>query len=1106
MNRNRLSHVSGLADHLSRLEPLLILLLAPFFIFPRPKLTPWLMALVPLLWLLRWLAQGRIIRQTPLDAPLLVILLMVVVSLWATFDLHQSFPKLCGIYLGIALFYALRHHLRTERAIWLTTIGIFVGGVALAGVSLLGTRWSAGKVPLLASWLEPLYERFPTMLQGIPRAEQGFNANQVGGSLTLFIPLAVALLLHQLRHRRLQLGWFLTTLGLGGALGLMSLVLVLTQSRMAYLAVAFALLILIASLGRWPRRAVLILVILGVGAVIYRGPAEIARAIFGVWRLDTLTGELSLWGRLEIWKRSLRVIQDHPLTGIGFDNLFPVIHARYPTFFISPGRDATHAHNFFLQTALDLGLPGLFAFIWLLIALGSMLWRARRHTTSPGYRTLATGLFLGLLAQLLFGLADAIALGQKPGIFLWAYLGLGTTLWTNVMEAEGTRGARDKTSHIISYVSRLASYVSLHPVRIACLSLVLFSIAWGYGRVSRARTWASLLRADMQMMQSLTQNESQDRVLQETQKILAQTRGDLKGIQTEFALPLTLAPHLGWVPGYGEDLRAVPILLRIGLQMTEAGEQVIEIIQPVMSSPTDDAMPEVAIGALESNCPQLERALSLLDSAHRARQTISSHQLSPRLAGLVDRLDQMLPLMENGLRGTLALPEILGASEPRTYLILVQNEDELRATGGFISGVARVTLDRGRIVKLDFEDSYSVDDFSHAYPVAPKPLREVWGPVPWLFRDSNWNPDFPTTAQRAVELYRVRYEDVKVDGVVALDQQAIKRLVTALEPLDVVAYPQPVTGDNVLQAARDAWAPSEEEGLTREWWQQRKRFMGRVLVTAVRKMQNESEHVSLTNAAQAVLQSLEERHLFIYLLEDGPAAQTLQEAGWDGAIQDVPRDYLMTVDTNLGFNKVNPLITERLTYTVDLRDQTEPRATLTLVHQHTGARTGKPCRHGSRYDLTYEQMMQRCYWDYLRVYVPQGSQLKEATSHLVPGELLLTGHDRPGQADVLPDQAGKSVFATFFVLGRGERTKTKFSYDLPPYVVGQAENAWHYRLYVQKQGGTRARAVRVVLHLPSEAEAVSPIPTQREGNRLVYQLNLQADTTISVRWRPALTP
>jgi len=1106
-----LSH--SLAHYVSHIEPLLILLLAPFFIFPRPDRTPWLMLIVPLLWLCRWLARGRLTVRTPLDLPLLILLAMVLVSLWATFDPALSFPKLCGVFLGITLFYALVNSVRTERGVWLTTSLLLVSGAAVAGVSLVGTQWSGGKVPMLYPFLAPFYQRLPPLLRGVPRAEEGFSANQVGGTLCLFIPLAAALLLYQVRHPRRALRWTLSTLGLAGVLVLTIGVLLLTQSRQAYLSVVLALLVLGAFQGRWSRVAAIAALIAGAGLVAWYGPEKTAQAIFGVRSLDMLAGYASWAGRVEIWNRSLRVLWDHPLTGIGFDTLFCVIHARYPTFLIVPGRDLTHAHNIFLQAALNLGLPGLAAFVWLLAAFGWMLWRVWRGTTFPAYRTLVIGLFSGLLAHLIFGLADAVALGAKPGVFIWAYLGLGAALWAS---EQGGGGAEKRRRSIVRRLtSMLRSRFTFHDSRFWSLGiglLVILSLfGWGYGRLARARTWLSLIEADLTAMQTLAREGPQAIAPWQPEELLRATRSDLLGLEAEFALPLALASHLGWLPGYGADLEAAPALLQMGLSLTVIGEDVLEPLHPLLALSEEDAagdegVLEAVVGTFQSARPQLTETLVTLEEVRRTRQAIRTARLSPWMGRWVAQFDQMLPLLEDSVRGALALPELLGRSEPRTYLVLIQNDDELRPTGGFISGAAWVVLEEGRVVELTFEDSYAVDDFSQPYPDPPVPLREIMGAQLWLFRDSNWSPDFPTSARAAIELYRLRY-DVEIDGVLALDQQALQSFVASLEPLEIAeyppdaAYPQPLTGENVIQAVRESWAPSEDEGFTNEWWRRRKDFMGRLLTEAVRKLQDEPGEVNLMSLAWAAVRASEERHLFVYV----PEAEVLHQAGWDGALLDAPGDYLMVVDANLGFNKVNPYVTESLSYTVDLRDPSRPQATLIILHRHNAPETGDPetsvpCLHEPRYDLTYEQMMHRCYWDYVRIYVPRGSRLLEATPHPVPGSMLLTGEDLTGEVQVLPDEAGRTVFATFLVLAPGEWTETRFVYELPSGAVEPEGNTWRYTLRIQKQGGTSANEVQVALALPAEAKVVSisPPPTEREGNVLLYRLLLRTDIDLEV--------
>jgi hypothetical protein len=114
-----------------------------------------------------------------------------------------------------------------------------------------------------------------------------------------------------------------------------------------------------------------------------------------------------------------------PFTGIGLNHFplalldfYPIAPSLYGDFFVNY---YPHAHNLYLQTALDFGLPGLAAFLGIggLAIRGGL--RALRRGREPA---LAAGLLLGLLAHAVYSLVDAVALGSKPGPLLWAVLGL----------------------------------------------------------------------------------------------------------------------------------------------------------------------------------------------------------------------------------------------------------------------------------------------------------------------------------------------------------------------------------------------------------------------------------------------------------------------------------------------------------------------------------------------------------------------------------------------------------------------------------------------------------------------------------------------------------
>ena len=128
--------------------------------------------------------------------------------------------------------------------------------------------------------------------------------------------------------------------------------------------------------------------------------------------------------RGELWQRATQAIADFPLTGVGMNNFRRLMPTMYPTLLATPQVDIAHAHNHLLQAALDLGLPGLTAYLALWIGAAWMLAAAYRRALNATERALAGGLAAGLIAHFVFGMADVIPLGSKVGVLFWLTLAL----------------------------------------------------------------------------------------------------------------------------------------------------------------------------------------------------------------------------------------------------------------------------------------------------------------------------------------------------------------------------------------------------------------------------------------------------------------------------------------------------------------------------------------------------------------------------------------------------------------------------------------------------------------------------------------------------------
>lgn len=577
------------------------------------------------------------------------------------------------------------------------------------------------------------------------------------------------------------------------------------------------------------------------------------------------------------------------------------------------------------------------------------------------------------------------------------------------------------------------------------LSIVIPLMAlmgWLGLRGYRAATQARLALADLNRLQAVAGRPTLG-AFPELQANLTALETHLCGTQQAARPFLWLAPRLSWVPQYGPDLAALPALLDMAIQTATAGREATEALAPavevIQAGSGLDRLPEL-LAALQAASAQLNEAELRLVAAEMTRATIRG-PLHPRLEAQIGRLDRWLPQARTALTLARLAPALLGADAPRTYLILAQNSHELRATGGFISGAGYVTLEGGRIVQLKMADSYAADNWTQPHPAPPLPLTEQMGLQLWTVRDANWSPDFVEASEVARALY-TQDQGVHTDGALAFDLEAARLLVGALGPLQVQGIDEPLTAANTIRWMKEAWQSptATEESIAspqrREWFRSRKDFMGELVAAAFARLQN-GANLDPVALGRTLLTLLEQRHLQISV-DDPAVAALLAERGWDGGLRPpAGSDFLAVIDSNVGFNKVNAVVRPALAYRVMAVDG-DLESTLVISYTHGAPAGSEPvCERSPRYGDSYDELTRRCYWNYLRVYVPGGSQLLTAQ-----GLKKVT---------VEAGERGTTVFAGDFVAQPGETYTVTLRYRLPADL-----SAVPYRLFVRKQGGTVA--------------------------------------------------
>ena len=591
-------------------------------------------------------------------------------------------------------------------------------------------------------------------------------------------------------------------------------------------------------------------------------------------------------------------------------------------------------------------------------------------------------------------------------------------------------------------------------------------------------------------------------------------RRDVVLVQRETAVFMPLAPYFGWLPRVGPLVEASPQLIEMADWGTRTAVFAYQGLHPALdifnnesSTPAIPALVE-QLALAQPDLVQAELALARVVAAREALPREA--ELPWRVRTLLAQADEWLLPGQRGLAMSQALPAILGHDQPRRYLILAQNEDEIRATGGFLSGVGVLLVDQGQIVQIEFQDASRVDAWAETgfslvkpYDFAPQPYQDLMGLQPFLFRDANFWPDFPTSAEVALDLYAYGQDDLTpFDGVIAIDQFFLQLLVEATGSLQLEDG-QIVNSNNLIAAMQEAWGEREEDETAAVWLRQRKNFIGIFAQALRQKLEQDLGSVDLLLLVQNMDGAAQGKHLQLYL-RDMTEAAVVNRLGWNGRLPNQPnQDTLMVVESNFGYNKVNSLIERSTAYTVDLA-LLQAAAAVTFTHR--GSPTAADCDQTVNYsiELQYEDLVDRCYWNFLRVYTPGGSDLLEASRHPAPASAFISGQPWSGGAYLLDDPGGLTTIANFLLLEQGETAVVHTRYQLPGSVVQETDGTQVYRLTLYKQAGLPPQPLTVTITLPANSRLLDaqPAPTAVNDQIIKFDTTLDSDLQFIVSYQP----
>ncbi len=261
-----------------------------------------------------------------------------------------------------------------------------------------------------------------------------------------------------------------------------------------------------------------------------------------------------------------------------------------------------------------------------------------------------------------------------------------------------------------------------------------------------------------------------------------------------------LGTHLPWV---GDDLAAVRTVASVSDSLTRAALPTAVTLSQAIQQGTfrpDDG--QYDLPAIKRLAPVLERAGDRIATQDDRMRRVRTDGLLPFVASTVrevqDKVHTVASAGDISARAARILPGMLGEHGRRTYLLVVQNNAELRASGGLPGSFSVLHAVDGKVT-MGFQGA-SEDVGVTEQPVLPlsRSERALYGDTLGTdIRDTNLTPDFPRTASLVKAMWE-HNRGGRIDGVVAVDPTAFAAVLRGTGPVQVAAKDQ-LTANNVVE-------------------------------------------------------------------------------------------------------------------------------------------------------------------------------------------------------------------------------------------------------------------------------------------------------------------
>lgn len=581
----------------------------------------------------------------------------------------------------------------------------------------------------------------------------------------------------------------------------------------------------------------------------------------------------------------------------------------------------------------------------------------------------------------------------------------------------------------------------------------------------------------------------------------ADTRGRVDDISVRLAALLT---------GNGGKLSSGAKLLAAGEAVSRAGAELASGAETMEGSDETNAAKLGRMAqALASALPYLETATAQLDdvpaSSLPAAYRSTFEDIRSDAAGAVADLKRVSE--SSGI-----LLGAIGAQGKRRYLVVFQNNDELRPTGGFIGSYALMDLKDGSIEKMEIPagGSYDLRGGLNQRIQAPEQLRLV--NARWEFQDANWFADFPTSARSLIWFYE-KSGGPTVDGVIAVTSDVMEDLLREVGPIAMPEYGKTIDAANFQTETQKAVEVEYDRETNKP-----KQIISDMAPKLLEKLVDGGS-ADLPALAGVLGRALASKDIQVYF-SDADVQTAAEGFGWTGELKPLDgADFLSVVDTNIAGGKTDGVVKEDIRHEARVDQDGSIVDTVTVTRTHGGVK-------GDLFTGVKNI-------DYMRFYVPQGSQLLSAEGFEAPGQgyflpddgtlkpsTLLAAVDGRTASDeksgtTINDESGLTVFGNWVQVEPGASRTVKISYRLPFRVddlvkapttrwqkVREALGAWTptaaLKLVVRKQPGAANRTFASRTYLPGGWSIRSSVPSEAKATSDAMTLETPLDQDLYV--------